>query len=262
MEKSERWKKLPNWPYEVSSLGHIRRVNSNKLINPYWDKQGFGIVTLKKGQRSEEFWLDSTIASTFTDRPLNGQRPLHVDGLPWNNWPKNLLWGLSMQLDSGENLVANWTAWKQGHLQHGPYTDRELVVSVAQPGDVVLGRNLKRQIVSFEIMFNRNRAMSPRNPFDLADEYRAAAKMHNDAFWSIMMSEAAEVIDSLGMQVLDRITNGRPQELSLPAKLPAGMIPRRPLSNGHDTLPTAAIEPIPSTGIPRRPLSLVRRPLR
>lgn len=215
----ETWLPVKGWAYEVSSFGHIRRTRGQRLINPYWDKTGFGIVTLKRGAHEQEFYLDSIVASTFSGKAVNGARPLHVDGLPWNNWARDLMWGITMH--PSDNLVINWTAWAKGRLQHGPYTDRAVVVAGCRPGDVVIGRNPKRKIVSFEIMFSRNRAMSPRNPFDLANEYRAAAKMHDDQFWSIMLSEAAEVVESLAANVLTRITGGDSSQLDLPKAQPS-----------------------------------------
>jgi hypothetical protein len=245
----EVWKGLIGWPYEVSNLGHIRRKHAKRLILPYWDKQGFGSVTMKRGPYATEFYLDSIIAAVWTSKPIDGARPLHIDGLPWNNWPTNLMWGLSMNLPNGDNIVTNWTCWEKCKLRHGPYTARDILVSIARPGDVLIGRNPKRQIVSFEIMWTRNRAMSPRNPFDVAKEYRATAKMHDSQFWHIAMLDAAEIIESLAINILERITDGHMEQVQLDQHKNAGF------TNG------GGIRRRSISGITRRPIGRMESPI-
>lgn len=231
---NEMWVEMSGWPYEVSSHGHIRRRQSEKAVDVKWDREGFGHVELNRGRRRQKFCLDSIVCSVFTGTELNGVRPLHLDGLPWNNWPKNLQWSMRPNLGSGDNLVTSWTVIRKGKPAGGPFTDPFAAHAAAQwEGDVILGRNNKRQIVAYEIMFSRNREMSPRNPFDLAKYYRAEAERHSSQFWSNLLAEAALMIEVLANDNLNYITQGKPETLALgqpkPVDVAAPPVGRRAL---------------------------------
>jgi hypothetical protein len=224
-------------------------------VQPVWDIEGFAIVTLKRGPHAQLFYLDSLVAAAFNGTTHSmTDRPLHADGVAWNNWANNLLWGLK-SMPSGENLVTDWIGWSDGKRLHGPLSDRRAIIGGSRPGDIIVGHNKQRKVVAFEVMFSRNTAMSPRNPFDLAEEYRATAKMHSDHFWSIMLSEAAEVIDALGHNVLDRVVNGDHRQLALPVKRKAVVAaPPSQELYARPPIKRAPIAPIPSR-IQRKPIA-------
>jgi hypothetical protein len=231
MTAREIWRPVAGWPYEVSTLGHIRRKRSKKLINPWWDREGFGTVILTSGKRKAEYYLDTLICATFNDDPMeaiDGKRPLHLDGLPWNNWPINLRWSMQDDLENGDNLVINWTVRRNGKLQHGPFTDFGAARAAAQwIGDSIIGRNAKREIVMYEIMFSENREMSPRNPFDMVRYYRAQADLHKNQFWSIMLSEAAEIIEALARENLHYVSDGKQYPHAAPPQSNGGGQPTK-----------------------------------
>jgi len=205
--KSEVWLSVSGWPYEASCRGHVRRKRSHRLINPWWDSDGYGTVILQSGPKREEFYIDSVIASAFTGQRVNGQRPIHLNGQPWDSWAINLDWGIGSQpYDNMTNLVIHWTVWHDGKMQHGPFDDYAAVKAAASRiGDIIIGRNPKREIIAFQVVFSRNQAMSPMNPFDLVRKYEALAKQHPDHFWSHELLEAAAVIASLAADSVNAI---------------------------------------------------------
>jgi len=239
--KTEVWLTVQGWPYEVSSYGHIRRKRSKQLINPWWDKDGYGTVILQSGPRKAEFYLDSLIASSFTGRRVNGVRPLHLNGLPWDNFAKHLTWGIgSLPYENMTNLVTNWTVWSRGKLQHGPFTDWSAVRAAAsREGDIIIGRNPKREIVAYQVMFSRNQSMSPANPFDLVRKYKALADAHPNHSWSYELSEAAQVILALASNIVNEIPSPARAAAAL-ENAANGKAPDAPQPVGRRALPPVA----------------------
>jgi hypothetical protein len=149
-------------------------------------------------------------------------------------------------LANGSNLVTNWSVRHKGKHAGGPFTDYRAATAAAQwKGDVVLGRNPDRKIVSYEIMFSRNETLSPRNPFDMAKYYRAQAAMHTNQFWSLMLAEAAEIIDALATDNLNYITDGNPAMLAR-SKEAANGLDAAPPAQGRKPLVEPPVAPISS----------------
>src|SRR5574337_1308660 len=44
----EEWRLLVDWPYEISSLGRIRRIGSGLILRPHIDSRGYLAVTLHR----------------------------------------------------------------------------------------------------------------------------------------------------------------------------------------------------------------------
>lgn len=255
--KHEVWLTVQGWTmYEVSCRGHLRRKRTRKLINPWWDSDGYGTAILRSGPRQAEYYMDSLIAATFNGQRVNGERPIHLNGQPWDSWASNLDWGIGSQpYDNMTNLVIHWTVWNGGKVQHGPYDDYVAAKAAASRiGDIIIGRNPKREIIAFQVVWSRNKEMSPVNPFDLVRKYESLAKQHPDHFWSHELLEAAHVISALAVQNVNAIpapnTSGKAPPDALHAAKPNGAAegatrPRRSLA-----APQAA--PAPSL---RRPLT-------
>lgn len=257
--KSEVWLTVQGWTmYEVSCRGHVRRKRTRKLINPWWDSDGYGTAVLRSGPRQAEYYIDSLIASTFNGKRVNGERPIHLNGQPWDSWAVNLNWGIGSQpYDNMTNLVIQWTVWSGGRMQHGPYTDYVAVKAAASRiGDIIVGRNPKREIIAFQVMFSRNQMMAPMNPFDLVRKYEALAKQHPNQFWSHELLEAATVIAALAAENFNAIpapnTTGKPPAAALQAPKPNGAGESTPRPRRSLALPQAAPA---ATSRPRRPIA-------
>lgn len=208
----EEWRDLVEWPYAVGSLGHIRRRRGRRRVDSRLDSDGYTSVTLYRGKkRNLTAYLDTIVCVMFHGgyKLDTGQRPVHLDGLPWNCWQTNLTWGLHMKLGNNDNLVAQWSVMHNGKLQHGPFDDFRAAVAAAQwVGDVLVGRNRNRKIIAYLVNFDRNKNMSPRNPYDKANQYRATGEQHTHTIWGAMLIEAASLIEALAGQQLEQLSNG------------------------------------------------------
>lgn len=95
----EIWKEIPNLPYEISSLGNVRRnLNSkykhnNKLyVKPYLNNKDYWCINLYQNSKVYKKQIHRLIAEAFIPNPLNLPEINHIDGNPKNNAIENLEW--------------------------------------------------------------------------------------------------------------------------------------------------------------------------
>lgn len=86
---SERWRKVPGWPYEASSLGRIRRQDNAVTLTPEEDGDGYLRVTLADGRRRRKFGVHQLVALAWHGPP----EVLHGPGGQQDNSPQNLRYG-------------------------------------------------------------------------------------------------------------------------------------------------------------------------
>lgn len=208
----EVWLDTIGWPYKVSYRGHVRRRRGETETRLTSD--GYTIVVLRRGQYTQEVYLDSLVLATFNGLAVDNRRPIHLNGLAWDNWYSNLRWCDMAIVGDGANLVTHWMVIREGRLQHGPYTDQRAATAAAQMiGDNIIGRNKNGQIIAYEVVFSRDRTLSPRNPFHMVKRYRALAAQHNNQMWSIELSEAALLIETLALEAIGRIAGAKREQL-------------------------------------------------
>lgn len=100
---AEEWRPVPDWPYEVSNLGRIRRTTTvnnrwlaGRLLKPSGkhhqgrDRQ----LLYGEGRRRRAVALHRLVCAAFHG-PAPADKPLvrHLDGNPSNNRSDNLAWG-------------------------------------------------------------------------------------------------------------------------------------------------------------------------
>jgi NUMOD4 motif/HNH endonuclease len=85
----ERWRKVPGWPYEASSLGSVRRQGNEVPLTATADKDGYLRVTLTDGRRRKTFRVNVLVALAWHGPP----EVLHGNGLRQDNRPENLRYG-------------------------------------------------------------------------------------------------------------------------------------------------------------------------
>lgn len=89
----EIWKNIPDFPYEVSNLGNIRRMGKSKYHSI--SKQGNGkylITNLWKNNISYTKCVHRLVAEAFIPNPLNKPQVNHKDKNTINNCVENLEW--------------------------------------------------------------------------------------------------------------------------------------------------------------------------
>jgi hypothetical protein len=114
----EEWRDVPGWPYQVSSLGRVRRVH---IVTPVKTSKAYNRICLSRGRkdgaRSRDterlFFVHRLVAEAFIGPcPEGKDHVAHIDGNPQNNVPSNLYWATPK-----ENAA--------DRARHGKYTSGE-----------------------------------------------------------------------------------------------------------------------------------------
>ena len=96
----EEWKSISGYEgrYQVSNLGNIRSLISNKILKPRVDKDGYLKVILYSEDKSRrEYRLHRLVAETFIPNPNDLPQVNHIDENKTNNSVSNLEWCTSKQ---------------------------------------------------------------------------------------------------------------------------------------------------------------------
>lgn len=95
----EEWRTVEGWPYEVSSLGRVRRsgracaTRPRFLLKAWPNPQGYMRVGLRRGgERQQKFFVHRLVAFAFHGTPQSGQVPNHKNGIKADNRAENLEW--------------------------------------------------------------------------------------------------------------------------------------------------------------------------
>ena len=96
---SERWRCVEGWPYEVSSVGRVRRSDAphgrtrvGKILSQSTTQKGYHRVALRDGDRRMSFFVHRLVARAFVDGHLPGLEVNHKNGDPGDNRASNLEW--------------------------------------------------------------------------------------------------------------------------------------------------------------------------
>lgn len=97
--RTEIWRKVPDWPYEVSDLGRVRRLGKIKLLKLYKHKRGgYPAVCLCSHGSSRYVFVHILVLETFVCARPAGMEARHFpDNNPGNNRLTNLSWCTSKQ---------------------------------------------------------------------------------------------------------------------------------------------------------------------
>jgi len=91
--EDETWKRLPEWPYDVSTLGRVRRLETGRILKQFKNESGYLIITLCRNGKRKTFQVHRLVADVFIANPSNLPIVMHVDNNPSNNNADNLRWG-------------------------------------------------------------------------------------------------------------------------------------------------------------------------
>ena len=91
----EIWKPVKDYEglYEVSSLGRVKSLRRNKIMNVFLDRMNYIIVGLRKDSIKKTFKVHSLIAESFLNHVRNGTMDLvidHINDNPSDNRVNNL----------------------------------------------------------------------------------------------------------------------------------------------------------------------------
>ncbi len=98
MNLIEIWKRVEDWPYEVSSLGNVRRIGATKnhvlvasdtaMNRP--QRHLYYCVRLSKPGCAKKFWVHRLVAEAFLGPCPIGHEVNHKDHIKKNNCIDNL----------------------------------------------------------------------------------------------------------------------------------------------------------------------------
>lgn len=100
------WRPIPEWPYEVSSYGQVRRSSregarntwAGRILKANHDKDGYAYVRLCKNGVVHDYKVHALVCLAFHgEKPFSAAECRHLDGNPYNNWQGNLTWGTAKE---------------------------------------------------------------------------------------------------------------------------------------------------------------------
>ena len=120
LEQGEEWRPVEGWPYEVSTLGRVRKVGQPRFIATGKDRFGYLSVTLFHGGAAKTVKVHRLVLSTFIEPRSAPWVSDHINNKPSDNRLVNLRWLTRRQntlRGIGPTAInARKTHCKYGHL--------------------------------------------------------------------------------------------------------------------------------------------------
>ena len=88
------WKDIENFEglYQISNLGEVKSLITNRILKPSEKKNGYLQVTLYNDGVKNYCLIHRLVANTFIENPLNLPQVNHIDECKTNNCVWNLEW--------------------------------------------------------------------------------------------------------------------------------------------------------------------------
>ena len=90
----ETWKDIQGYEghYQISDMGNVRSLKSNKNLKPAIDKDGYLLVGLWKDNKKKTFKVHRLVAQAFIPNPGNKPTVDHINTIKNDNRASNLRW--------------------------------------------------------------------------------------------------------------------------------------------------------------------------
>ena len=89
---SERWKKIKDFDYSVSSIGNIRNDKTGLILKSKKHPKGYLYIGLFKNKRRHSFKIHRIVAECFINNYKNKSQVNHINGIKNDNRVINLEW--------------------------------------------------------------------------------------------------------------------------------------------------------------------------
>ena len=89
----EEWKTIIDYPnYQISNLGNVKNIKTNKMLKTYDAGRGYLQVGLSRDGKTKSIFVHRIVAIHFVPNPHNLPQINHCDENVQNNVAKNLEW--------------------------------------------------------------------------------------------------------------------------------------------------------------------------
>ena len=90
---NEEWSKISELPnYEISTLGNLRNIKTNRVLKTRITREGYEAITLTTGGNKTFKSIHRLVAQAFIPNPDNKKEVNHIDEDKTNNHVSNLEW--------------------------------------------------------------------------------------------------------------------------------------------------------------------------
>ena len=109
----EIWKPIKNYEtfYEVSNIGNIRNIKTNKLLKPSLNHKGYYKVCLCNSKEQKNILVHRLVAENFLDS-IKKEQVNHKNGIKTDNRVENLEW-----VTCKENIIHSYKNGLQPHAK-------------------------------------------------------------------------------------------------------------------------------------------------
>jgi hypothetical protein len=106
----EIWKDIKNYEslYQVSNLGNVKNLKTNKILSSNANQYSYRYVQLRKDNRWKQYSVHRLVAITFIPNPNNHPTVNHIDRNKHNNRVDNLEW-----CSYSDNVKHFWKLYKE-----------------------------------------------------------------------------------------------------------------------------------------------------